>query len=84
MSRLYCNPYIDTPITVKRVFLMALSTFVFIVEVVYGTIRGFIWFGTGNKQKNEATYQKFRELMQFYFKLDMRLHPWLFVIINLC
>lgn len=77
MPRLYCNPYIDTPITVKRVFLMALSTIVFIVEVVYGTIRGFIWFGTGNKQKNEATYQKFRELMQFYFKLDMRLHPWL-------
>lgn len=77
MSRLYCNPYIDTPITVKRVFLMALSTIVFIVEVVYGTIRGFFWFGTGKKQKNEATYQKFRELMQFYFKLDMRLHPWL-------
>ena len=77
MSRLYCNPYIDTSLTLKRVLLMALSTFVFIVEVVYGTIRGFIWFGTGNKIKNEVTYLKFRELMQFYFRLDMRLHPWL-------
>ena len=77
MPRLYCNPYIDTPLTLKRVLLMALSTFVFIIEVIYGTIRGCIWFGTGKKNKDERVYIKFRELMQFYFRLDIRLHPWL-------
>lgn len=77
MSILRCNPYIDTPLTISRVLLMALSTFVFVSEVIYGTIRGFIWFGTGRKCKNEETYLKFRKLMQYYFRLDMRLHPWL-------
>lgn len=56
---------------------MTLSTFVFVSEVIYGTIRGFIWFGTGKKKKKEDTYLKFRKLMQYYFRLDMHLHPWL-------
>ena len=77
MSILRCNPYIDTPLTINRVLLMALSTLVFISEVIYGTIRGFIWFGTGRRCKKEETYLKFRKLMQFYFRLDMRIHPWL-------
>lgn len=81
MRKLRCNPFVDAPITTLRVFWMAVSTIVFVIEVIYGTIRGVLWFGCG-KNKNRERYKKYRSLMLSLLKLDIKLHPWLSYTIN--
>ncbi len=71
------NPFLDAPISIERVLLMGISTIVFVTEVIYGTIKGFVWFGIGKEPKNEAKFDRLHELIHFFMKLNIRLHPWL-------
>lgn len=56
---------------------MAIATIVFVAEVIYGTIKGFIWFGTGKKPKDKERFDRFHLMMHHLMKMNLRLHPWL-------
>lgn len=74
MKRERCNPFIDTPLTMNRIVLMAISTIVFIVSVIYGTIRGILGICSKNKEKRR---NDFHLIMQKIFSWELRIHPWL-------
>lgn len=74
------NPYIDLPLTPVRVLVMVLSTLVYVSQLVYGSVRGFIWFTLS--KKTEAKRRKFHEIMWRFFRFDIRCHPWLYAHIN--
>lgn len=71
------NPYLDAPLNVERVLLMFVSTLVFVTEVIYGTVKGFLWFGTGATQDKREKVDQLHELIHYFMKLNLRLHPWL-------
>lgn len=77
MSGKITNPFLDAPLTTKRILLMVLSTVTFIIEVLYGTIKGFIWFGLGRKPKNKAKFDQFHKLIYNFMRWNSRMHPWL-------
>lgn len=69
-----CNPFIEAPLSVQKVLLMALATIVFLSQVLYGTIKGFLWFDIGKKTKER--FLRYHKTIQYLLRLDMRLHPW--------
>ena len=75
-----CNPFLDAPLTVRRVVLMAIAAVVFILGVIYGTVRGAFWTWCGRTR--ERRLDDFHRIMHKVFKLDLRLHPWLFCDIH--
>ncbi|MDY2703823.1 MAG: lysophospholipid acyltransferase family protein [Prevotella sp.] len=77
MAKLLSNPYLDSPISAKRILLMTLSAITFISEVIYGTIRGFVWFGIGRETKNESKFNLFHEMICNFMKLNCNIHPWI-------
>lgn len=82
MTRQRLNPFLDAPISIKCVFLMVISTIVFVSEVIYGTIRGFIWFDLDKKTNKWENFDRFHKLMHYFMKWNIRIHPWLSCEIN--
>ena len=74
------NPYIDLPLNATRVMTMLLSAIVYISQLVYGSIRGFLWFTIG--KKTETKRQKFHNAMCRFFRFDIKIHPWLYANIH--
>lgn len=74
------NPYIDLAPTVMQVLVMLLSATVYVFQLFYGSVRGFVWFTLG--KKTEAKRRKFHETMCRFFRFDIRWHPWLHVNIS--
>lgn len=69
-----CNPYIDAPLTFSRLILMTLSAAVFVLEAVYGTVRGFAMFFKGRTEKK---INRYHATIHRLLRIDLRLHPWL-------
>lgn len=79
MKRERCNPFIDAPLTMKRIVLMAVSTIVFVASAIYGTIRGVLGFCSKNKRERR---DDFHVMMNKIFRWELRIHPWLHCDIN--
>ncbi len=54
---------------------MSLSTIVFVSQVIYGMILGFLW--SRNGEMPEDRFLRFHKIMQRLLSTDLRLHPWI-------
>lgn len=54
---------------------MSLSAIVFVSQIIYGMILGFLWSKDGKMP--EERFLRFHKIMQRLLSTDLRLHPWL-------
>lgn len=74
------NPYIDLPLTVERVVWMGISVVIYLSQLIYGGIRGFLWFTLGKKTDekrlrfHEAIWHFFNFCVKYHSLLNVRIH----------
>ena len=67
------NPYIDAPLTITRIVYMIYCTVIYLSQVIYGSIRGFLWFTLG--KKDDRKRELFHNAIWKHFNIDMEYSP---------